>query len=201
MKLICGPRGFALRGHPADLAVDLYSQPRARGRASAGEAVRSRIVRSRLRCDRRAWDLLSIALSVVTADFAVLRSASPDGWTREFELDIAVADESFWNEHALPLARALAFLTTDRWTFRFHPGGMDVPRVGCPPTATSGLYCPALGGARQSRGRHRSRRCRSQSVGNQPDRQRRRQHAAPIRGKDRWWSQPPANEPRCLFAR
>ena len=132
MRLICGPRGFALRGHPADLAVDLYSQPRARGRASAGEAVRRRIVRSRVRCHRRAWDLLSIALSVVTADFAVLRSASPDGWTREFELDIAVADAPFWNEHALPLARAFAFLTTDRWTLRFHRGGMDVPVPAVP---------------------------------------------------------------------
>ena len=132
MRLICGPRGFALRGHSADLAVDLYSQPHTQDRASAGEAVRSLIIGSRLCCDRRAWDLLSIALSVVTADFAALRSASPDGWTREFELDIAVADEPFWNEHALPLGRALAFLTTDRWTLRFHRGGLDVPVPAVP---------------------------------------------------------------------
>ena len=132
MRLTCGPRGFALRGHSADLAVDLYSQPRTQDRASAGEAVRSLIIGSRLRCDRRAWDLLSIALSVVTADFAALRSASPDGWTREFELDIAVADPSFWNDYALPLAAALAFLTTDRWTLRFHRGGMEVPVPAVP---------------------------------------------------------------------
>ena len=132
MRLICGPPGFTWRGQPADLAVDLYSQPRTHDRASAGEAVRSRIIGSRLRCDRRAWDLLSIALSVVTADFAALRSASPDGWTRELELDIAVTDAPFWNEHALPLARALAFLTTDRWTLRFHRGGMDAPVPAAP---------------------------------------------------------------------
>ena len=132
MRLICGPRGFALRGHRADLAVDLYSQPRTRARASAGEAVRRLIIGSRLRCDPRAWDLLSIALSVVTADFAAVRSASPDGWTREFELDIAVVDEPFWNEHALSLGRALAFLTTDRWTLRFHRGGLHAPVPAVP---------------------------------------------------------------------
>ena len=132
MRLICGPRHFALRGRAADLAVDLYSQSRTQDRARAGEAVRNRIIESRFRCDRRAWDLLSIALSVITADFAALRSASPDGWTREFELDVAVTDPSFWNQHALALAKALAFLTTDRWTLRFHPGGMDAPVPAIP---------------------------------------------------------------------
>ena len=71
----------------------------------------------------RAWDLLSIALSVTTADVAALRDSSPDGWTREFELDIAVADSAFWNEQAVALSEALAFLTTDRWRLRFHKGG------------------------------------------------------------------------------
>ena len=132
MRLTCGPRGFAVPGSVGDLAVDLYSQPRAQNRASAGEAVRSGIISSHLRCDGRAWDLLSIALSVVTADFAALRSVSPDGWTREFELDIAVDDQVFWNEHAGALADALAFLTTDRWTLRFHHGGMVAPVPAVP---------------------------------------------------------------------
>jgi hypothetical protein len=45
----------------------------------------------------RAWDFLSIALSVVTADLAGHRHRSPDGWTREFELEVPVADPTFWN--------------------------------------------------------------------------------------------------------
>ena len=161
MRLVCGPRGFALRGRPADLAVDLYSQPRTQDRASAGEAVHRQIIGSRLRCDRHAWDLLSIALSVVTADFAALRSASPDGWTREFELDIAVTDPSFWNTHALPLARALAFLTTDRWTLRFHGGGMDAPVPAVPQRPPQDSIVLLSGGLDSPRGSHRSRRCRS----------------------------------------
>jgi 7-cyano-7-deazaguanine synthase in queuosine biosynthesis len=71
----------------------------------------------------RAWDLLSIALSVVTADFTGLRDHSPDGWTREFEIDIAVADPAFWTGQATALSEVLGFLTTDRWTLRFHEGG------------------------------------------------------------------------------
>ena len=129
MRLVCGPDGFAVPVEEGDLAVDLYRQPQTVGRASAGEAAKNRILRARLECAPRAWDLLSIALSVVTADFATLRALSPDGWTREFKLEIAVADRSFWVRQAGALAEALAFLTTDRWTLHFHEGGAcpDVP--------------------------------------------------------------------------
>ena len=71
----------------------------------------------------RAWDLLSIALSVVTADLAGLRDRSPDGWTREFDLTIAVADPEFWLTQAFAIETALAFLTTDRWRICFLEGG------------------------------------------------------------------------------
>ncbi|MFN8681379.1 Qat anti-phage system QueC-like protein QatC [Paracoccus sp. P2] len=124
MRLACGPDGTDLPGGDGVMRVVLYGQPRAEGQGSAGDAARSEIQRRRLDPAPRAWDLLSIALSVVTADFAVLRDKSPDGWTREIELDIAVADASFWNGQARALAEALAFLTTDRWTLRFHEGGM-----------------------------------------------------------------------------
>lgn len=124
MKLICGPDTFALTGADDALRVILYGQPGAEDRGSAGDAARSEVLRRRIEPAPRAWDLLSIALSVVTADFAGLRDHSPDGWTREFDIEIAVADPAFWAGQAAPLAEALAFLTTDRWTLRFHGGGM-----------------------------------------------------------------------------
>jgi 7-cyano-7-deazaguanine synthase in queuosine biosynthesis len=124
MKLICGPDTFALAGSEGALRVILYGQPGAEDRASAGHAAKGEVLRRRIEPAPRAWDLLSIALSVVTADFAGLRHQSPDGWTREFEIDISVADPAFWAGQAAPLAEALAFLTTDRWTLRFHDGGM-----------------------------------------------------------------------------
>ena len=123
MKLVCAPPGSASPEPACDLAVDLYAQPQAAGRACAGEAARTTILRSRFLCDQRAWDLLSIALSVVTADLAVSRRHSPDGWTREIVLHIAVGDPALWNHHADDLGATLRFLTTDRWFLNFHPGG------------------------------------------------------------------------------
>ena len=126
MRLVCGPDCFVLPDSDDAMRVILYGQARAEGQASAGKAARHDIRRRRFQCASRAWDLLSIALSVVTADFAALRRQSPDGWTREIELDIAVADAPFWTGQTGMLAKALAFLTTDRWTLRFHEGGMQM---------------------------------------------------------------------------
>ncbi len=105
------------------LRLILYGQASRDEEASAGDAAKSEILRKRLAPASRAWDLLSIALSVVTADYAVTRDRSPDGWTRQIKLDIAVADPDFWNDQALALSQAMAFLTTDLWTLRFHEGG------------------------------------------------------------------------------
>jgi 7-cyano-7-deazaguanine synthase in queuosine biosynthesis len=124
MRLVCGPDTGAFSEADDALRVVLYGQAGSEDRGSAGDAVKSEIQRRHLVPAARAWDLLSIALSVVTADFAGLRDHSPDGWTREFEIDIAVADPAFWTGHATALSEALGFLTTDRWTLRFQEGGM-----------------------------------------------------------------------------
>lgn len=123
MRLVCGPDSFAMVGSDNALRVILYGQSGSKDRGSAGDAAKWEIQRRGLQPATRAWDLLSIALSVVTADFAGLRSLSPDGWTREFELDLAVSEPVFWNGQANALSSALGFLTTDRWTLRFHGGG------------------------------------------------------------------------------
>ena len=146
MKLVCGPPGFASPERPCDLAVDLYAQPQAAGHACAGEAARTHLLRSGLQCDQRAWDLLSIALSVVTADFAALRAESPDGWTREIELHIAVGDPVFWNHHADELGATLRFLTTDRWFLRFHSGGAPATVPDRPELPTEGSIVLLSGG-------------------------------------------------------
>jgi 7-cyano-7-deazaguanine synthase in queuosine biosynthesis len=127
MKLICGPKGFEIDDPGDALSVVLYGQAHGKGRASAGEAAKAEILKRKLDPAPRAWDLLSIALSIIAADVAGHRSESPDGWTRDFELDIAVADPAFWKTVGGDLARALAFLTTDRWMLRFHDGGMRPP--------------------------------------------------------------------------
>jgi 7-cyano-7-deazaguanine synthase in queuosine biosynthesis len=124
MRLVCGPNTFGLVGADDALRIILFGQPGAKDHGSAGEAVKQKMLQRGLEAVPRAWDFLSLALSVVTADFAGLRDQSPDGWTREFELDVAVADPGFWAGQAKPLTEALAFLTTDQWQLRFHEGGM-----------------------------------------------------------------------------
>lgn len=124
MRLVCGPDMGAFSQADDALRVVLYGQAGSAERGSAGDAVKSEIQRRHLVPAARAWDLLSIALSVVTADFAGLRDHSPDGWTREFEIDIAVADPAFWTSQATALSEALGFLTTDRWMLRFQESGL-----------------------------------------------------------------------------
>lgn len=127
MRLLCAPVEVGRLNERGALRVVLYGQAGAHDRASAGAAVRDDIRRERLAPAGRAWDLLSIAMSVMAADAGGLRTESPDGWTRQFELEIAVAEPAFWNGSADLLADALAFLTTDRWQFRFIAGGATPP--------------------------------------------------------------------------
>lgn len=127
MRLLCAPEDVGRLNEAGTLRVILYGQAGSPDRASVGSAVRSGIRKERLAPDGRAWDLLSIAMSVMAADAAELRTRSPDGWTREFELEIAVNEPSFWNGVSSLIAEALAFLTTDRWHLRFVAGGAPVP--------------------------------------------------------------------------
>ncbi|GFO80601.1 MAG: hypothetical protein A49_02280 [Methyloceanibacter sp.] len=128
MKLLCGPASAVFSADGSDtLRVILYGQPGDDANASAGEAASEEIRRAKLDAPARAWDLLSLALSVVTADLAGLREQSPDGWTRTFELEVAVIEPDFWNSQRTIIERALSFLTTDIWSIHFHGGGQAPP--------------------------------------------------------------------------
>ncbi len=125
MRIVCAPKGHPeLKGKVRDCGLVLYAQPQKDGQGSAGEAVFNQLRRHKLAPPARAWDLLSIALSVVAADGGIERRHSPDGWTREIELRIAVADAPFWSNQKQLLESLLNFLTTDIWTLNFTDGGM-----------------------------------------------------------------------------
>src|SRR5579862_9876676 len=109
MKLTCAPIDAAV-SKGGGVRVVLYGRSPT---ASAGGSVQEEMIRRHLVPAPRAWDFLSLALSVVTADLACPRHQSPDGWTREFELEVAVAEPDHWNTQASALEGALAFLTTD----------------------------------------------------------------------------------------
>jgi 7-cyano-7-deazaguanine synthase in queuosine biosynthesis len=105
------------------LNVVLYGQAPTADIGSAGHALKLQIAKEKLSAPQAAWDFLSLALSVVVADLAGHRDESPDGWTRDFFLSVAVADPIVWNAQRENIERTLAFLTTDRWHLEFVGGG------------------------------------------------------------------------------
>lgn len=126
MKFICGPSGFRVPGVEPAMQVVIYGKAE-KGQVSVGSYARHLLERAHLEISPQAWDFLSIALSVVAADFTASRASSPDGWTRVIELEIAVQNPDFWNMQRDALASALGFLTTDRWRLSFHAGGFAPP--------------------------------------------------------------------------
>lgn len=126
MKFVCGPAGFNVPGVDDAIPVVIYGKAE-QGQVSVGGYARHLLEKAHLEISPQAWDFLSIALSVVAADFTDLRGKSADGWTRLIDLEIAVQDPVFWNTQARSLEAALRFLTTDRWTLTFHLGGFGPP--------------------------------------------------------------------------
>ncbi|WP_431701189.1 Qat anti-phage system QueC-like protein QatC [Pseudomonas sp. BR20] len=126
MRFLCGPAGFRVPGISDAMQVVVYGKAE-KGQVSVGGYARELLERAHLEISPRAWDFVSIALSVVAADFTALRAKSPDGWTRVIDLEIAVQDPALWNNQARALEGALRFLTTDQWTLSFHAGGFGPP--------------------------------------------------------------------------
>lgn len=107
----------------SDLRFDIYSQSRLAGRGRVGSLVPGRVRRLGLRPSVDAWDFTSFAIAVVAADEAVSRERSPDGWTREIGLTVAVSSPDFWNSQRGRLTQALRFLSGDIWELNFIGDG------------------------------------------------------------------------------
>jgi len=128
MKLICTPTRTSLpEVSEMTLPVFLYGRGDATEMVSVGAAVAEEIAGQGLTLSTRGWDLLSLALSVIAADTAVLKPHTPDGWTREIELSVAVSDADFWITQSQLIERILQFLTTDIWSISFVPTAFEPP--------------------------------------------------------------------------
>lgn len=124
MRVVCAPltHGFGRRAS-GDLQIVLYSQADREIRGAAGSGITGFMRRLKLQPAPRAWDLVSIALSVIAADIGVRRNQSPDGWTRQIDLHVAVNDPAFWASQVPLLDQQLRFLTNDLWCCTFTGGG------------------------------------------------------------------------------
>jgi len=124
MKIVCAPKDYHFAGNGETLKVILYGKADMQTMGDSGAAIKDVIVRKKLQAATRAWDFLSLALAVIASDLAGHRKSSPDGWTREFELEIAVVEPDFWNTQKELVKNLLGFLTTDMWQISFVRGGI-----------------------------------------------------------------------------
>jgi hypothetical protein len=152
MKYLVRPAGASsiMKGEAAGAAipVELYAQPSGAHGVTAGASILQAVRRAKLKPTSRAWDFLSIALAAIAADAATLRRGSPDGWTREISLDIALAEPEAWQPHLPLLTSALDFLTTDIWNIEitakaavpFKPlRAAAIPKADCVALLSGGL--------------------------------------------------------------
>ena len=147
MRITCALSDFDFTSVDSNLDVVMYSHPDDPRRGSIGAALKQAIIRKKIVPAARAWDFLSIALAVTSADLAGHRKRSPDGWTREFDITISVIDAPFWNSNRVVLQSLLGFLTTDCWSLHFIEGGIlpppnqqpDYPEEDCIVLLSGGL--------------------------------------------------------------
>lgn len=125
MRLVCSPLESMPPGENDCDRIVLYNRAPSTMKGSAGSGLIEKITRKKLAPAARTWDFLSIALSVIAADENCHRRLSCDGWTRQFELSIAVSEPEFWNSQTRQVESLLNFLTGDIWLLTFIAGGFQ----------------------------------------------------------------------------
>ena len=127
MRVICQQNPPPL--DPLDgVAFSLFEQPDRQDVGRVAAAMPRHLRSQGVYPSPRVWDFLAIALSVAAADQGCLRRISPDGWTRDIQLEVAVTDPEFWDAQTTAVNDALRFLTGDIWRLTFVPGGVRPPR-------------------------------------------------------------------------
>lgn len=122
MKVICKP-GASAQHLEVGTKFSLFLPGAGPGVGRVGWSIPEEVRRQGIDPDLRAWDLLALALGVVAADQACPRRTSPDGWTREIDLTVALVEPDVWHDHLPALEDALSFLTGDIWQVSVCEGG------------------------------------------------------------------------------
>ncbi len=127
-KIICYPRCCKPSAYEDSvLYFEVFSTPE-ENRANVGYVglqIIKEMRKSQIHPSVLAFDFLMISLGVVSADKAVLRSESADGWTRQIELTIYVHEYDKWIKEKEKFDEMLRFLTGDFWSLHFKK--LDAP--------------------------------------------------------------------------
>jgi hypothetical protein len=112
------------------IPVQLYGKrPWEHGVATIGRPVLEAVSRVADPVPVVAFDFLSLSLAVTAADTFVSRADAADGWARQIELTVALADPDPWYSVLPLLERALLFLSGDEWTLHVTSGGHAPPSL------------------------------------------------------------------------
>lgn len=121
-KVICYPRCSKPSAYEdGTFYFEVFSTPEENSTnvGHVGVQIIKEMRRSQIHPSVLAFDFLMIALGVVSADKAVLRSEYADGWTRQIELTVFVHEYDKWLQEKKQLEEMLRFLTGDFWTINF----------------------------------------------------------------------------------
>lgn len=88
----------------------------------------------------RSWDFLTLALAVNAADNVLERAQSPDGWTRQIELEVVLYEPEPYQALTAKIEEALRFLTGDFWTLTFTDGGYPLRGQRCRPSSMRTVF-------------------------------------------------------------
>lgn len=131
MRVVCGQLQIPATDR-RDFQYVLYAPSQCEHTGSAGSSLLVDIPKAGIVAPQVAWDLLSIALSVEASDQSCTRKDSPDGWTRQIDLEVAVQLPDAWRSQSDVLHRMLRFLTGDIWNLSFVGGGLVAPTTARP---------------------------------------------------------------------
>ena len=70
MKIFCTPSGNTQTVSQSDLKVILFGSSKTQSEGYIGNSIWTEIKKKKLNPHSKAWDILSIALSVIAADYA-----------------------------------------------------------------------------------------------------------------------------------
>lgn len=113
--------------NPDAFYFSMYSVPKSPQIGYVASRLRTYVERAGLRPDANTWDFTTFALSVSAADKAICRATSPNGWTRQINLQLAVHDVPLWQGLKSKLETMLKFLTGDYWFLEFIADPKPLP--------------------------------------------------------------------------
>ncbi len=121
-KVICYTRSCVPKEYDEkNWYFEMFSRPETdqKNVGCVGLQLFSNLRRARVKPTEEALDFAMIAMSVVSADKAILRKDSSDGWTREIELSVCLHNPTKWNQVKEKLEFMLRFVSGDFWKIDF----------------------------------------------------------------------------------